>query len=521
MLNLLQYSQLRLLVELDLGSSTDRAALEAAAAEALGGEWAARRLFPRRRRPDLARHWTLTGQLPVSPPGLTPALAYDAAGALAERLHTVVEPDLPSSAFSGGGRAQHLPGSAGKDWALRAIGALAAQQRPPQPGGAPRGRGIRIGHIDTGYSDHPELAGMIDPARGFDFVDDDNDARDPLYDIPWWPLDTPGHGTATGSVIASRASAEILGVAPEADLVPIRAVTSVVQVFDGDVARSVDHARRVGCDVITMSLGGRGFAGLRAAIAAAVAEGRIVMAAAGNFVGFVVAPAVYPECLAVAASNAASEPSSGSSRGDAVDISAPGESVWVAAIDVGARPPRFFADRADGTSFSVALLAGVAALWLAHHGPSAIRRQFGTANVQSAFLEMVRQTCQTPAGWDTAQFGAGIVDADALLAADLTAPRLAEAPAPAPDFDPLRRITAAYTERPPTEVADALAARFGVPRSELDAVLRRQSSELVYLLGENPDRAAELLDLDGAGAPAAALRAELPEISRKLAAELA
>ena len=318
---------------------------------------------------------------------------------------------------------QHLPGSAAKDWALRAIGALAAQQRPPQPGGAPNGRGFRIGHIDTGYSDHPELAGMLDPGRGFDFVDDDNDARDPLYDIPWWPLDTPGHGTATGSVIASRASAEILGVAPEADLVPIRAVTSVVQVFDGDVARSVDHARRVGCDVITMSLGGRGFAGLRAAIAAAVAEGRIVMAAAGNFVGFVVAPAVYPECLAVAASNADSEPSSGSSRGDAVDVSAPGESVWVAAIDVGAQPPRFFADRADGTSFSVALLAGVAALWLAHHGPSAIRRQFGTANVQSAFLEMVRRTCQTPAGWDTAQFGAGIVDADALLAADLTAPR--------------------------------------------------------------------------------------------------
>jgi serine protease len=50
-----------------------------------------------------------------------------------------------------------------------------------------------------------------------------------------------------------------VGVAPRADLVPIRAVESVVQFFDSDVARAVEHARLVNCHVVSMSLGGTGF----------------------------------------------------------------------------------------------------------------------------------------------------------------------------------------------------------------------------------------------------------------------
>ena len=102
-------------------------------------------------------------------------------------------------------------------------------------------------------------------------------------------------------MIAGRVEGQIAGAAPLATLVPIRAVHSVVQVLDGDVARAVDVARARGCHVISMSLGGRGFVGLRDAIRAAVADGIIVMAAAGNKVGIVVAPASYPECIAVAA----------------------------------------------------------------------------------------------------------------------------------------------------------------------------------------------------------------------------
>lgn len=508
--------QLRLLVEVDAVASTTRRDLEADARAALGPGWAVNRLFPHSQDARLARHWVVTGDIPVSPAQPVAPLAYDLAAALTAHSGHPVEPDLPSSAFgveSGvggpgleavrGARAAHLDGSAAKDWALSKIAAQQAWAHAVPSGGSPRGRGILIGHIDTGYSDHPDLErSALDLTRDWDVVDGDDDARDPLIARWWSPLDTPGHGTHTGSVIASRVAGEIVGVAPEATLVPVRAVRSVVQVFDSDVAKAVDHARRSGCHVISMSLGGRGFIGLQDAIRRAVAEGIIVMAAAGNEVRFVVAPAVYPECLAVAASNADDRPWAGSSRGDAVDISAPGESVWVARVDSAVRPPRFHSDRNDGTSFAVAHLAGAAALWLSFHGPAAIRQSYGPERVQDAFLALVRGTCRTPAGWDGGRYGAGIVNADALLAAGL--PRTAPDDAPtAPEFDVLRRITAAVPDLPRATIVAGLATRFAVDESALPDVLRRHSSELVYLFGEAPDLASALLK------PAAALPASV------------
>jgi len=528
--------RLRLLVEVPAVSSTTRQDLQADARAALGLGWTVTRLFPHSPDPLLARHWVVAGGVPVSPALPVAPLAYDLAATLADRSGYKVEPDLPSSAFglepgagepgldaAGGMRVAHLGGSEPKDWALNNIAAPQAWARPVPPGGAARGRGILIGHIDTGYSDHPDLErAALDLTRDRDVVDGDDDARDPLVRRWWSPLDTPGHGTHTGSVIASRVEREIVGAAPEATLVPVRAVRSVVQVFDADVARAVDHARRSGCQVITMSLGGRGFVGLQDAIRRAVAEGIIVMAAAGNQVGFVVAPAVYPECLAVAASNADDKPWEGSSHGDAVDISAPGESVWVARVDSSVRPPRFHSDRNDGTSFAVAHLAGVAALWLAFHGPAAIRQRYGPGRVQDAFLALVRGTCRTPAGWDAGQYGAGIVNADALLAAGLPETAADDAPA-APAFDTLRRLTAAVPDLPRATIVADLATRFAVDESAVPDVLRRHSSELVYLLGEAPTLAGTLLNpVVGTASEVLSGRAATPwpGLSRQLSAAL-
>ena len=90
-------------------------------------------------------------------------------------------------------------------------------------------------------------------------------------------------------------------IAPAAALVSFRATESVVQVFDSDVADAVRRPRLAGCHVVSMSLGGTGFFGLREAIQEAVDAGMIVMAAAGNQVGVVTAPASYDNCIAVAA----------------------------------------------------------------------------------------------------------------------------------------------------------------------------------------------------------------------------
>ena len=86
--------------------------------------------------------------------------------------------------------------------------------------------------------------------------------------------------------------------------------------------------------------------GTQRAIQRALDAGTIVLAAAGNEVGFVVFPAAFDEVIAVAASNIRDEPWSGSSHGPAVDITAPGESVWRARTARESQRPTAFHGRA-------------------------------------------------------------------------------------------------------------------------------------------------------------------------------
>lgn len=270
--------------------------------------------------------------------------------------------------------------------------------------------GILIGHPDSGYTDHWGLgleALVLDSA--WDAISDDSDAADPLVppEQSPWPMPNPGHGTSTASVIVGRGSEAlgVVGVAPRAKLVPIRATESVVQLFDSDVARSVDHARRAGCHIVSMSLGGKGFFGLRRCIQRAVESGMIIAAAAGNKVGFVVAPASYDNCLAVAATGFGDSLWEGSSRGSAVDVAAPGWSVHVAAFEWSQQPPGRLVRRSSGTSYAVAHLAGAAALWLAHHGLDTLQAAYGEAAIQAAFVHVLGQSSRRPQVWDSNNWG--------------------------------------------------------------------------------------------------------------------
>ncbi len=499
---------LRLLIEVPPGTRRTLRALRTDVRDALGPGWDVAFLFGRDRSRDLARFFVAVGAVPASPALPLTALAYELARGLGDRIGATVEPDLPSSAYREPPATQVNEQPAGSAaaalstdsplWSLQAVRAPQAWSTPPAPGGVPRGAGILVGHIDTGYTLHPEITpDALDLTRDRDILDDDDDARDPLVKRWWFPLDTPGHGTNTGSVIASRMAAQVVGSAPEATLVPIRSIKSVVQVFDGDVARAVDHARQAGCQVISMSLGGRGFNGLQAAIQRAVGSGMIVMAAAGNYVGFVTAPASYPECLAVGGTTVADQPWSGSSRGSEVDICAPGQAVWNA-FTVGGTPETFGIGRGDGTSFAVATLAGIAAMWLAHHTPATIRAAYGVSRVQEAFRHLVRSTCRTPAGWDAGNWGAGIVDAKALLDAGLPAlPTTAGAPSgPA---DPVaRQLAATWSDVPAAEVLATVAEKLGLPDDLGTATphrggsggrvdLARYAGEIRYRAGEDPE----------------------------------
>jgi hypothetical protein len=188
-----------------------------------------------------------------------------------------------------------------------------------------------------------------------------------------------------------------------------------VHMFDSDVAEAVHRAVDDGCDVISMSLGGFGFSGLRDAIRRAVNEGVIVVAAAGNQVGVIVSPADYPETIAVASSKANGFPfAEGSSQGPEITITAPGTDVWRVGIDEKGNAE---VSQSTGTSYATAHVAGVAALWRSKH-KTVLDTLPDKHTIPSTFAYLLKTTATE---WEIPEhadgFGPGIINAGALLAA--------------------------------------------------------------------------------------------------------
>ncbi len=392
-----------------------------------------------------------------------------------------------------------------KAWSVEKMHVQAAWELAPRPGGRRHGEGIRICHPDTGWAAHDDLdADRLDLSSAKNLLKDGTaDARDPLdYS---GPLLNPGHGTGTGSVIVSEQTAgEITGVAPGARLIPIRTVKSVIQVFDSDLARAVHHAVRADCDVISMSLGGRAFFGLKAAVRNAKRNNSIVLAAAGNCVKFVVAPAAYDDCIAVAGTNSNDKPWKGSSRGRKVSVSAPGEHVWHAYRRSISDESQAEVRPGEGTSFAVASTAGVAALWLAHHNLDHDSSGFGNGfYLQDAFGALLQQSARAPDDWDelNGKYGAGVVDAEALLQQAIPDTGAVSAGRRSmPEMTPLE-ILANIVDRDPPELARQVARMLKTTEDELDSVLATYGSELIQLAVEDSDNFERLLD-DATATPA-------------------
>jgi hypothetical protein len=301
----------------------------------------------------------------------------------------------------------------------------------PNPG-RELGDGIVVGHPDTGYSDHPEVAARW-KLPGRSFLRDENgndvgDGRDDLRETGEAIIENPGHGTATASVIASgerdqgaAGAAEVYGVAPGARVLPLRVSRSVVHFDFSNVGRAILHAVAANADVISMSLGGPWYSTFaRECIRHAHDQGVIVIAAAGNQVPTTVFPAAFPEVIAVAATHPARAPWRFSGLGRLVDIASPGEDVWRAraGLDRG-NTPSFSAGPGTGTSFATACVAGLAALWLSHHGGrDAVAAAYGGRKglVPFAFQYLLARTADSSFEWvRKGKYGAGIPNARALL----------------------------------------------------------------------------------------------------------
>lgn len=217
-------------------------------------------------------------------------------------------------------------------------------------------RAVRVAMLDTGAdATHEALVGRIVPG-GIDVVDHDDDPSDTADGIDedgdGRVDELVGHGTHLAGVVAL--------VAPEAELLPIRVLSSDGTGRAFEAARGLRHAIEAGADVACLGFASSASPNVLAeAVAAASAAGIVVIAPAGNLDAEdpVQYPAGFPSTIAVAATDEDDVRTDFASYGAHVTIAAPGRAVY------GPLPGDAYG-RADGSSFSTALVAGAAALLL-------------------------------------------------------------------------------------------------------------------------------------------------------------
>ncbi len=211
------------------------------------------------------------------------------------------------------------------------------------------GRDVRVAQIDTGVDvSHPDLRGALSEARNF--VDGSGYAAEV-------------HGTAVAGVIAARADNNlgIVGVAPEATLLPLRACwpdpgdadTALCSSFT--LAKAIQFAVDQRVRVLNLSLGGPRDRLLERLIDRATDAGMTVVGAVDPAAPTQSFPSAHPRVIAiVAADDPQLAPHAELPRGA---ILAPGRDVLTTVPD---GRWRFF----SGASFAAAHATGVVALLL-------------------------------------------------------------------------------------------------------------------------------------------------------------
>ncbi|MFJ6699600.1 type VII secretion-associated serine protease mycosin [Streptomyces sp. NPDC091272] len=292
-----------------------------------------------------------------------------------------------------------------KQWGLAALHTQEAWRTT-------KGAGMTVAVLDTGVDDqHPDLRGNV--LKGHDLVGFGARSGDRAW---------ARHGTAMASIIAGHGHGPgrgegVLGIAPEAKILPIRVILEggdpardkARESRGNALAKGIRRAVDEGADVINLSLGddsesAHPEAEEDAAVQYALGKGAVVVASAGNggekgdHISY---PAAYPGVIAVTAVNEAGTHASFSTRRWYATVAAPGDDVVIA-------DPDHSYYEGWGTSAAAAFVSGAVALVRAAHPdlpPAEIKRL------------LARTARDAPQGGRDDSRGHGMVDPAAAIAA--------------------------------------------------------------------------------------------------------
>ena len=254
-------------------------------------------------------------------------------GLLRDGLVSEVTPDQPLSTSA-------QPPIEGTDWWIpfvRANGAV-----PPGPG-----KPLTI--IDTGIDlSHPEFA-TRPSTTALNRQSTSGQEEE--------------HGTAVASVAAAPLNTfGVVGVYPQANLFSWDASPLGIGITAGDVIRGLNAAIHHGPGVVNLSLGSEVRNPLLdRMIAVTQSAGVLVVASAGNGRqngSPTEYPAALPHVLTAGALDETGQPTFFTSGSSHVDLSAPGQNIWVA-VPTTLHAPDYY-DEFDGTSFSSPMVAAAA-----------------------------------------------------------------------------------------------------------------------------------------------------------------